>query len=118
MTNSDSGSELAEEILLTIGAIYEWPDFGPTEKIVADIDPAIYQQATGRYEFTGAGVVTIELVDGELWVEAPGGERSEILPESATVFFLRDNGRTITFVREEDQVVAFIYSGTRADRIE
>jgi CubicO group peptidase (beta-lactamase class C family) len=118
MTNSDSGSELAEEILLTIGAVYDWPGFEPTERIVADIDPAIFKQVTGRYEFPDAGVVTIELVDGKLWAEPPGGERAEILPQSETVFFLRDNGRTVTFIREDGRVVAFIYSGTRADRIE
>ncbi|MHC4233542.1 MAG: serine hydrolase [Planctomycetota bacterium] len=118
MTNSDSGSELAEEILLTIGAVYDWPGVGPTEKTVADIDPAIYEQVAGRYEFPGAGVVTIELVDGKLWAEAPGGERTEMLPESETVFFLRDNGRTVRFIREDGRVVAFIYSDTRADRIE
>jgi CubicO group peptidase (beta-lactamase class C family) len=118
MTNSDSGSELAQEILLTIGAVYEWPGVGPTEKVVADIDPAIYQQVVGRYEFPDYGIIAIEQSNGRLWVETPDGERAEILPESETVFFLRDNGRTITFVREEDRVVAFIYSGTRADRIE
>jgi CubicO group peptidase (beta-lactamase class C family) len=118
MTNSDAGGELANEVLFTIGVVYDWPGFEPTEKTVAQIDPAIYQQVAGRYDFPDLGVIVIEQADGSLWVETPDGDRLELLPESENVFFLRDNGRRVTFVRENGRVMAFIYGRMRAERIE
>ncbi|MGD8699442.1 MAG: serine hydrolase domain-containing protein [Gemmatimonadales bacterium] len=118
MTNSDAGGELANEVLLTIGVVYDWPGFEPIEKIVAQIDPSIYQQVAGRYDFPDLGVIVIEQADGSLWVETPDGDRLELLPESENVFFLRDNGRRVTFVRENGRVMAFIYGRMRAERIE
>jgi len=42
----------------------------------------------------------------------------ELLPESDTVFFVRDTGANVTFVRENGRVVALIYTGTRAEKLE
>ncbi len=118
MSNSDSGGRLVEEVLRTIWSAYGWPGLEPIVKVVADIDPAVYQAVAGRYEFPGAGIVTLEVANGQLWADAPGLGRVELLPESDTVFFVRDTGANVTFVRENGRVVAFIYTGTRAEKLE
>jgi CubicO group peptidase (beta-lactamase class C family) len=118
MTNSDNGSALMQEILSNIGLEYGWPGFEQDERVVVDLGPAVYEELAGRYDFPGAGVVTLEYVDGRLWAEAQFLPRVELLPESETVFFTRDDGERVTFVKEDGRVVAFVVQGTRAEKIE
>ncbi len=118
MTNSDSGGVLVEEILRTIWNVYGWPGLEPAIRVVADIDSVVFDAVAGRYQFPGVGIVTLEVVTGQLWAEAPGLGRVELLPESDTVFFIRDTGANVTFVRENGRVIALTYTGTRADKIE
>src|SRR5947209_6022091 len=42
MTNGDRGSGVFHEILRAIAREYGWPDYQPTEKTVAQINPAMY----------------------------------------------------------------------------
>jgi len=118
MTNSDTGGALTGEILLNIALEYGWPGFEQDERTVAELEPAVYEELAGRYNIPGAGIVTIEYVDGRLWAEADFVPRAELLPESETVFFARDDGQRLTFVKEDGRVVAFVVQGTRAAKIE
>jgi len=118
MTNSDSGGDLVQEILLTIADEYDWPELRPTEKTVVELDPAVLQEYAGRYELAELGVITIEVGDGGLWADVPGEGRVELLPESLTEFFVRDEGTRVTFVREDGRVVALRASGMQAARID
>lgn len=118
MTNSDTGDRIVEEILRTIWDVYGWTGLEPEVRVVANVDSSIYAEIAGRYEFPGVGIVTLESTGGRLWADAPGLGRVELLPESETVFFLRDNGARVSFVREDGRVAAFIYRGNRAEKIE
>ncbi|MGD2217481.1 MAG: serine hydrolase [Gemmatimonadales bacterium] len=118
MTNSDTGGALAQEILLNVGLEYGWPGFEQDERTVAELEPATYEELAGRYEIEGFGAVTVEYVDGRLWAEADFVPRVELLPESETVFFARDDGQRVTFVKQDGRVVAFVVQGTRAEKVE
>jgi CubicO group peptidase (beta-lactamase class C family) len=118
MTNSDTGDRIVEEILRTIWHVYGWTGFEPEVKVVAKVDSSVYAAIAGRYEFPGVGIVTLESTGERLWADAPGMGRVELLPESESVFFIRDNGATVSFVREDGRVVAFTYRGNRAEKIE
>jgi CubicO group peptidase (beta-lactamase class C family) len=101
MTNSDNGGALGQEILLNIGIEYGWPGFEQDERVVVELEPAIYEELAGRYNIPPAGVVTLEYVDGRLWADAAFFERVELLPESDTVFFTRDLGNRVQGARAE-----------------
>jgi len=118
MTNSDRGDSLNRRILLTIAREYGWPGFEPTVKEVAELEPAAYERVAGRYSFPGLGIVTLEIEDGRLWAEAPGLGREELLPESETRWFLRGDGSPVRFDLEDSRVVALLYGGTRAEKID
>jgi CubicO group peptidase (beta-lactamase class C family) len=118
MTNSDRGSYLVHEIMLTIADEYDWPEFRPTEKTVVELDPAVLQEHAGRYELAELGVITIEVGDGGLWADVPGLGRVDLLPESQMEFFVRDDGTRVTFIREDGRVTAFRVSGMQAARID
>jgi CubicO group peptidase (beta-lactamase class C family) len=118
MTNSDAGGRLMREIIVTVFAEYGWPGIAPEERTVADLDAALYPRYAGRYDFPELGVITIEYVDGRLMVDVPGETRVELLPESETVFFDRDEGTEVTFTMAGDRVTGFVVEGQRAEKIE
>jgi CubicO group peptidase (beta-lactamase class C family) len=117
MTNSDSGGDLASEVLFNIGIVYGWSGFEVTEKVVADLNPQAYEAVVGLYDMQGTRI-PLEYENGSLWAYIPGQDKVELLPESETEFFTRDGGPGITFVLEDGAVVAFEVQGTRADKIE
>ncbi len=116
MTNSDNGSPLAQEIILTVAAEYSWPGLEPDERIVATLAPEAYQRLTGTYDIPDVIQVEVHYRDGSLWLIAPESDDMEILPESETRFFVREDGRPVTFEIDGDEIelVAF---GVRGKRI-
>ena len=116
MTNSDNGGVLNQEILQTLAAIYDWPALKPETRILAEVDPGLFEELAGEYEIPGEVVVTLEVVDGELWADVPGQGLQELLPESDSLFFSRADGTEVTFIRENGRVVAISAEGMRAER--
>jgi hypothetical protein len=57
-------------------------------------------------------------VDGRLWAEAAFISRTELLPESETVFFSRDSGTRVTLAGEGGRVKALVAQGARAEKVE
>ena len=113
MTNSDSGGRIANEIILTVADEYGWPVPRPDEKVVAALAEDDYQRVAGTYEVEGVpGGVLLRYTDGRLWLIVPGSPELELLPESATSFFVRLDGRPVAFEFEGDDVV-IVAMGTR-----
>ncbi len=117
MTNSDNGGVLAQEILATIAAEYDWGIMEPVEKTVVQLDPTVLAELGGTYEIPGYGVVEVEVGDNRILMSLPDGRKPVLLPESESVFFDADDGTRVTFVWEEDKVVAFETQGLRARRV-
>jgi CubicO group peptidase (beta-lactamase class C family) len=119
MTNSDNGSGLALEILLTIDAEYGWGILEATEKEVAQLDEAVLAELAGRYEVAGYGMIEVAADNNRLLMSLPDGRKPVLRPESETVFFFEDDaGTRVTFVREDGKVIAFELQGQRARRVD
>jgi len=117
MTNSDNGSALAREILATIAAEYDWGIMEPVEKTVVQLEPTVLAEIGGTYEIAGYGVIEAEVGDNRIQMSLPDGRKPVLLPQSESVFFDADDGTRVTFVWEEDKVVAFETQGLRAQKI-
>ncbi|HEX6717052.1 MAG TPA: serine hydrolase [Pyrinomonadaceae bacterium] len=114
MTNSENGAQLVLEILRSIAAEYQWPDYHPKERAIAKIDSAIYDAYVGEYEVAPGLILSVTKEGDKLFSQSPGQPRSEMLPESETIFFLRSIDAQFTFVREEGRVVSVvIHRGSR-----
>lgn len=117
MTNGDRGSELARQVLGTLAAAYDWPDFQPIERSVTAVDPAMLSALAGRYHVADEDFDFVVTEDGgRLYASAPG-YYSEILPESETVFFARADGARLTAEREHGVVTSLTMYGMRAVRV-
>jgi len=117
MTNGDRGGELIPQILATLALQYDWPDFRPAERTVGTVDPAHIEELVGEYRVKRLNLTArIAMEDGRLYVTA-ADFRSEILPESDSVFFAREDGSRFRVVREAGKVIAIEEQGERAERI-
>lgn len=112
MTNSDNGDRLAGEIIGTIGREYGWEGVGPEEKVLAVLDAADYEAVAGTYRLSQIGELQIVYEEGKLIAKAPFVDGTpELLPETKTDFFLREDGTPVTFVTEEGSVTGIVVAG-------
>jgi len=129
MTNTETGGELIEEIARGVAKEYHWPDYLLEEKVIKQVDPKVFEDYLGEYEFEAEpGVfISISTENGKLFrqVIEPGeagqiirGAKAELLPESETHFFLRDIAVQYVFVKDEKgKVTKLILRGRGPDRV-
>lgn len=118
MTNSNNGSQLAQELILTIGREYGWDGLMPQEKTVVTLDLSEYESLVGLYRVQDP-LVNLEVTyqEGQLFVGQPGREPLALLPEADLTFFGRQ-GYSVEFLSSDGVITALIAGGTtRADRV-
>jgi CubicO group peptidase (beta-lactamase class C family) len=113
MANSLRGNALMNEILRSIAREYGWSDFQQKEKAIAKIDPKVYADYVGQYqfEFSSEYVVTISTQNGNLITELKqptGQSKAELYPESETRFFRKDVDVEVSFVKDETNRVTHL----------
>jgi CubicO group peptidase (beta-lactamase class C family) len=114
MTNSDSGGRLAFDTLLTIANAYGWAGMELETKRTKALEPAQYEALAGIYELEELDGAIISYVNGKLRA-ARGGLSSvprEILAESETKFFYRDDGTPVEFVLENGEATSILIRDT------
>jgi CubicO group peptidase (beta-lactamase class C family) len=101
MTNGDRGSGLFNEILRAIAHEYGWPDYQPSEKTLAQVDPAVYRSYVGKYESSGLPPSTITTEADQLYVSSAvlGPRPVRLYPLATDRFFMLD-GVELTFVKD------------------
>lgn len=111
MTNSENGAELINEIIRSVAAEYGWPDFHPKERVIAKVDPKVYDAYVGEYEIAPGFILTVtkegdKLMSRAMPVPTPpsaaGTPKSEMFPESETMFFTKDADARFTFVKDAE----------------
>ncbi len=80
----------------------------PRTRVVAKVDPKIYDGYVGKYELTPAFALTITREGDRLMTQGTGQGKIEIFPESETDFFLKITDAQITFVKEAGKVTHII----------
>ena len=113
MANSLRGNALINEILRSIAREYGWSDFQQKEKAIAKIDPKVYADYTGQYqfEFSSEYTVTVGTQNGNLITELKqptGQSKAELYPESETRFFRKDVDVEVSFVKDETNRVTHL----------
>lgn len=108
MTNSDNGSQLAEELIFTIAREYGWHDLMPQTKKLVPISSETYKSLVGSYQSKDhLFVIEITYEESKLFIRVTGGERQELLPEAELIFFAR-SGLHVEFVRDNGIVTTLI----------
>jgi CubicO group peptidase (beta-lactamase class C family) len=104
MTNSDSGGQLATEILRTIAYEYKWPDFGPHEtpaRKAITVSSDILAKYAGIYAMAPNVNMTITLADGQLISQMTRQGKLPLFAESEAMFFPKVVDAEIEFPKGE-----------------
>jgi hypothetical protein len=108
MTNSDNGPPLFNEILRAISQEYNWKDNRPTERTLAQIDPAILASYAGQYDANGTPVI-VSHQSGQLFILMPpiGPTSFKLYPATEDHFFvLESDGFEVHFVKDKQGKVS------------
>ena len=110
MTNGENGAELTTEIIRSVAAEYGWPDFHPRERVIAKVDPAVYDAYVGEYEIAPGFTLFVSREGDKLFSRAlpiptppsmADQPKSEMFPESETTFFVKDADANFTFIKND-----------------
>jgi D-alanyl-D-alanine carboxypeptidase len=98
LTNGDNANAAA----IAIGVANFYISGLIPERIVAKVDPKIFDRYVGQYQPDPAAVVSITRESDRLMIQQNHGEKRELSPESETNFFIKDSPRSIySFVKDE-----------------
>ena len=108
MTNGDNGGQIADEVMHSIAAEYQWPDFKPTVRTAIHVDPKILDSYVGTYELDKGVDLTITVENGQLMGQATGQGKTPIYAETETKFFLLAAPTSVEFVKDDQGKVTSI----------
>jgi hypothetical protein len=97
MTNSDSGGEIAGEVIRTIAHVYQWPDYAPPARTLAKVSPQALQRFTGVYQLNDGSTYAVRLKDDRLVGNILGNTPVVLSPSSEHEFFARDVDVVVNF---------------------
>ncbi len=94
------------------------PPASASARIEVEVSEEILAAYVGVYELTPDVRITVTLEEGQLQMQATGGVKIKIYPESETEFFLRVVDAQITFVLDDSgEVTELILPGNGPDRV-
>jgi len=82
---------------------YLWKQMDTIKSFPEDetVDPKIYDDYVGRYDYGMSIVLSVTKEEGQLFAQLTGQEKYEIFPRSETEFFWKVVDAQVTFVRDE-----------------
>jgi CubicO group peptidase (beta-lactamase class C family) len=101
MTNGENGKLLGHEVMRGLAKVFGWPVYSQLEKIVAQVDPAVYARLAGKFRYVDYPEFSVEIIkDGDHLVlqESEGGIRFQLYPESENEFFCLHRHEKFTFI--------------------
>ena len=107
MVNSDNG-KILREVELAFAKAYDLPGIEPNLKTIISLSDELKSKYTGRYNIPEIGELEIFSYEDELAIYADFiGDTVEIVAQSDSTLFDREDGTTFTFVSENDSVKGF-----------
>lgn len=89
MTNSDNGGVIMEEVMRSIAFAYEWPDFAPSLRTLADVQPERLARLIGAYQFDDGSTYIVRNHNGQLEGQELGQAPVELFVSSDHELFAR-----------------------------
>lgn len=123
MTSGDNGGGLMYEIVRTIAREYAWPDFGPGERVLADVKAEALDRLVGVYQLADQNMYVVRRDNGRLVGSVLGNPPVALFASSDTVLFARDANVVATFTADASGAVTMVKhsingferTGTRVD---
>jgi len=108
MTNAQGGTRLASEVMSSIAATYDWPDFRPAVRTQIRLDHATLAHYVGTYELTPQFSIAFTLEGDQLMTQATNQAKLPIYPESNRRFFLKVVDAEVEFFDNDKGQVSYL----------
>lgn len=119
MSNSNKGSTIIREILLSIVREYSLPDYGPMKRVFKEQSPEQLQRFAGKYDFKKYGIINIAVKDDGLLLTAKIAPQPVFMwPSSDSGFFSKSSGQRYNFVLKDGVVTGLKFSRIEGAKIE
>ena len=101
MTSGGGGGALADEVIRSAGAVYNFPDFKSVEHSVVAVPGSELPRFVGSYAY-----IKVAQDGDHLTAEIPAGSPAvRLYPESQTRFFVLDGPQELSFILDSQQKV-------------
>jgi CubicO group peptidase (beta-lactamase class C family) len=103
LTNGDQGVELTREIVRSIAAVYDWPDFRSAQLSPVALSDAKRKEILGTYDIGHYGTFSIaERPDRQMMLLFPGSAPEPLVARSSNEFIELTDGTEIQFNKHTD----------------
>lgn len=119
MSNSDAGSTIIWEMLLSIAAAYDLPGITPRTRTFAAQTPEALARFAGQYRLGDGSDGSIVVKDDGLTFSSDFFSTGSVylLPESDHTFFNKQSGTYYEFLLEEEVVTGVQFAGQHAKKM-
>lgn len=100
MTNGDRGGMLSDEIMHSIAAEYDWPDFRTSVRTVVHVDPKLLAEYAGTYQLAPGFDLVVTVKGDHLLTQATGQPAFDGYAKNDTTFFPLEFPAEIEFKRD------------------
>ena len=119
MTNSDNGSTIIREIILSIVHEYNLPDYVPLERVFKEQSQEQLTKFIGKYDFQENGQIEITVKNDGLEFSGDLASTPVFLwPESHSTFFSTNSGQRLNFILKNGVVTGIEVLGIKGKKIE
>jgi CubicO group peptidase (beta-lactamase class C family) len=108
LTNGANGSVLAEDLIRSVAAAYDWPDFLSHVRKAMDVDKAMLPRLAGTYAYGNARTFSIRVEDDHLEIAFSPTSSERLYAQSASQWFTLSDDATFVF---EDAVGSTVAAG-------
>ncbi len=108
MTNSDSGGRLLGEVMRTIAHIYQWPDFAPPTRTLADVKPELLDRYIGAYDLNDGSIYVVRRDGDRLVGHAIGRAPVALFPSSDRELFAKEADVVVSFTLDDKGAVTAV----------
>jgi hypothetical protein len=102
MINGDNGGQLGEEIIHSIAAEYNWPDWHPVVRTAVSVDPKNLVQCVGTYALAPNLDVVVTIENETLMMQATGQPKVQLHAASESKFFIIEAPIEVEFTHGGD----------------
>lgn len=119
MSNSDNGSTIIWEVLLSLAEEYSLPGLRPRTRTFKPQSPEALARFVGDYQFpkNGGGNIVVKEDGLSFSADLFSSESVYLLPETDSVFFNKQTGTYYEFLWEEDAVTGVKFGNRKAEKI-
>src|ERR1700754_2965245 len=97
LTNSANGNVLADDLIRSVAAAYDWPDFRSHVRKAIDVDKATWPRLVGTYTYGNARSFSIRVENDHLGIAFSPTSTERLYAQSASQWFTLSDDATFVF---------------------